>query len=145
MANRAPDQDLYQAMDQRLLKLNAERLRWQANLAEYRAEGNEEGIGVSLATLAEVNRHEKELRELADDHIASINKANEREEMTDAEFLAMSPEKMAKHPEAVERIFSKSKYYSRDMWNDPVVQQRVREGQAKWADDHKEYRRRGQG
>jgi hypothetical protein len=84
------------------------------------------------------------LRQLADDHIAATAPKAE-DEMTDAEFQAMSPEKMAKHPEAVERIFSKSKYYSRDMWNDPVVQQRVREGQAKWADDHKEYRRRGQG
>ena len=143
MANSA-DQDLYQAMDHRLHRINAERLRWQANLAEHRADGNEDGIGESLAHLAEVNRHESELRQLADDHIRA-SAPKEAETMTDAEFEAMSPEKMMKHPEAIERIFAKSKYYSRDMWNDPVVQARVREGQAKWASDHNEYRRRGQG
>lgn len=62
-------------------------------------------------------------------HVAR-NRPREAAAISDSEFLAMAPERMLDHPELVDRVFSKSKYYSPDQWNDPEVAQRVRAGMA---------------
>ncbi|WP_316200804.1 MULTISPECIES: hypothetical protein [unclassified Bradyrhizobium] len=64
------------------------------------------------------------------DHYVRQNTPPQQQPMTDAEFMAMSPERMQQHPEALNRIFSKSKYYDKQMWSDPDVVRRVSDGVA---------------
>ncbi len=121
--------DFYdEAARQRYATLEAAKARVVANLEEYRAIGDEASAAEELQTLATLNDQQQSLRRLHQQYNAQRNPP--QQEMSDAEFVAMSPERMAQNPAAIDRIFSKSKYYTPNQWSDPEVAKRAQAGVA---------------
>lgn len=107
--------------------LEAAKAQCQADLARYQAAGDEYAAAEELQTLATLNDQVTSLQRLHNQYRQQMNPPSQAT-MTDSEFMALSPERMAQHPEAIDRLFSKSKYYSPDQWSDPKVQGLVRAG-----------------
>jgi len=103
-------------------------LEIQAGLARAKAEGNDFAVDELLKGYAAARSQKRDLEMAANEHYQSLNRA--AVPMTDAEFMAMSPERMLQNPECLNKIFEKSKHYSKDMWADPEVQRRVQAGLA---------------
>jgi hypothetical protein len=93
----------------------------------YKRMNDHEGAAEYAQDIANLDAQERAIVDLHNRHVAQNQPAAP---LTDAEFMALSPERMAQHPEAVDRIFSKSKYYDKNQWSDPNVQRLVREGVA---------------
>lgn len=64
--------------------------------------------------------------------------------LTDAEVQALSPERLSQHPEAIDRIFSKSKYYTPGQWSEPEIARRVKQGWDEVQRRRRDERLRGQ-
>ena len=103
-------------------------LEIQAGLARAKAEGNDFAVDELLKGYAAARSQKRDLEMAANEHYQSLNRA--AVPMTDAEFMAMSPKRMLQNPECLNKIFEKSKHYSKDMWSDPEVQRRVQAGLA---------------
>jgi len=99
------DDDLVQAAERRFQALNAARLRSQAQLAEYRAEGNGDGIEESLQEIANIDAASNNLVGLAKRHAQAQQPPPPQ---TDQEWLTKAPERMDYND--VARMASKSKY-----------------------------------
>ena len=98
----------------------------EAELAEHEANGDEYEPRQLMGDRSVLRAAQAALEH---DYNERVRKLNHREpEMTDAEFVAMSPERMAQNPVAVDRIFSKSKYYTPNQWADPEVAKRTAAG-----------------
>jgi hypothetical protein len=95
--------------------INAEIARVDAELIAARAEDNDLDAGELVSQRASLRDLSRCVGQEISDYIAQHNQR--APELTDAEFMALSPERMMQHPEAVEAIFKKSKYY--DPQNDP--------------------------
>jgi hypothetical protein len=118
-----------QAAEQRLKVLRAARQQVAANIASYEANGDVDSAADEIQTFANLETEEQNLINSYRRYEAQ-NAPRQPGPISDNEFMAMSPENMLRHPETIDRIFSKSKYYSKDQWSDPEVAQRVRDGMA---------------
>ncbi len=119
--------DFYEdAAKKRYAILEAAKARCIANLEEHRAIGNDMDAQEEIQTLATLNDQMASLQRLHQQYHEARNPV--RHEMTEKEWEAMSPEQMRHHPEAIDQIFAKSKYYTKDQWSDPEVARRVRAG-----------------
>jgi hypothetical protein len=101
------DDDLLEAAQQQFKTLGAARKRTEANLAEYRADGNREGISESLQELGNIDAAAANLTNLARRH-AQASQPVQQAPQTDQEWMSKAPEKMDYND--VARIVSKSKY-----------------------------------
>jgi hypothetical protein len=79
-----------------------------------------------IQMIANISAERANLERLHSDYVARQNQV--AEPMTDQEFQAASPAKMAQNPAMVEKIFQGSKYYTPDQWKDPEVRRRFNEG-----------------
>ena len=118
-----------QAAEQRLKVLRAAKAQVAADLARYEADGDLDMAANEIQAFSNLESEEQNLINSYNRYVAS-NTPRAARPMTDAEFTAMSPEQMMEHPEAVDRLFSKSKYYSPDQWSDPKVVERMTAGVA---------------
>jgi hypothetical protein len=108
------DQDFKaQAAQQRLKVLQAARQQVAANISRYEAEGDLDSAADEMQAYANLETEENNLISSYQRHVAR-NTPREPAAISDSEFLAMAPERMLDHPELVDRVFSKSKYYSPD-------------------------------
>jgi hypothetical protein len=120
--------DFYlKAAQKRALEIDADVQEIVSGLARCRAIDDEHTASGLMDGLAEARNRRRMLDQEVADYMRQANPPAQAP-MTDQEFMALSPERMANNPQAVEAVFAKSKYYSKDMWNDPEVQQRVRLG-----------------
>jgi hypothetical protein len=117
------------AAEQRLKVLSAAKSQVAANIALYESNGDLDSAADELQAYANLETEENNLVSSYQRHVAR-NAPRDPGPISDTEFMAMSPERMLQHPETVDRIFSKSKYYSKDQWGDPEVAGRVRAGMA---------------
>jgi hypothetical protein len=109
--------------------LKARLKRLEAEFAEYEDMGLSEDPG-ALNILEQITDIEAKGAALTRLWKQEEARNRPRAKMTEAEFLSMSPEEMKRRAdmgdcEAIDRIFSKSKYYDKDQWSDPDVRQRV--------------------
>jgi hypothetical protein len=105
MANQ--DDDLLEAATQQFKVIEAARRRSEADLAEYRANGNTYGIAEELQTIANLDSSARNLSDLARRH-AQASQPQAPVHQSDQEWFAKAPEKMDYND--VARIVSKSKY-----------------------------------
>jgi hypothetical protein len=103
----AHDDDLVDAADKQFKIIAAARSRAQADLDDYRAMGNTEGIAEELQTIANLDNSARNLSDLARRHAQSQQPAQPVPQ-TDQEWLSKAPEKMDYND--VARMVSKSKY-----------------------------------
>jgi hypothetical protein len=87
------DDSLIQGARKQYRTLEAAQARLQANLAEYIADGNEEGIAEELGNMTILELQKDKLGQMYDRHIQS-QQPRYREPDTEAEFKAKTPEKM---------------------------------------------------
>ena len=118
-----------QAAQQRLKVLAAAKARVAANISTYEANGDVDSAADELQAYSNLESEEQNLINSYNRYVAS-NTPRAARPMTDAEFTAMSPEQMMERPDAVDKIFSTSKYYTKDQWSDPKVVERMTAGVA---------------
>jgi hypothetical protein len=111
---------------QRETALNAELAQAQANYQSAKHMDDYVGANSAIDHIQRIEAERSAGRRLYNDHIARKN--YRAPELTDSEFLAMSPERMAQHPECIDRIFAKSKYYEKGQWADPEIAKRTQAG-----------------
>ena len=99
------DDDLVEAAQQQFRQLGTARLRAQAQLAEYRSDGNRDGIQEQLQELANIDAASSNLTNLARRHAQSQQAPLPQ---TDGEFMAKRPERMDYND--VLQMTAKSKY-----------------------------------
>ena len=113
----------------RLKVLSAAKQQVSANIARYESEGDLDSASDEIQAYANLESEEQNLVNSYQRYQAA-SAPRQSEPISDSEFLAMSPERMLENPQLVDKIFSKSKYYSKDQWQDPEVASRVRAGLA---------------
>ena len=113
----------------RLKVLSAAKMQLAANISRYEAEGDLDSASDEIQAYANLESEEQNLVNSYQRYQAA-SAPRQQEPISDSEFLAMSPERMLENPQLVDKIFSKSKYYSKDQWQDPEVASRVRAGLA---------------
>ena len=116
----------------RVAEIDADLQQVNAGLAKAKVEGNDYAARELIQSYADIVAQRRNLEVAANEYARSIQ-PQEVQPLTDAEFMAMSPERMAQlasqgNTEAIDRIFSKSIHYTKDQWSDPEVQRRVRAG-----------------
>ena len=116
-------------MAKQIEEVDADLLEIQAGLARAKAEGNDYSVDSLLKGYATARATRRDLEAAANEYHAALNRPA-APPMTDAEFMAMSPERMMQNPECLNKIFEKSKHYTKEMWSDPEVQRRVQAGLA---------------
>jgi hypothetical protein len=99
------DDDLVEAAQQQFRVINAARMRSQAQLAEYRADRNSDGIQEELQNIANLDNAASNLTNLARRHAQSQQAPPPQ---TDQEWLTKAPERMDYND--VAKMASKSKY-----------------------------------
>lgn len=117
------------AAQQRLKVLQAARQQVAANISRYEAEGDLDSAADEIQAYANLETEEQNLVNSYQRYQAA-SAPRQPEPISDSEFLAMSPERMLQHPELVDRVFSKSKYYTPGQWSEPAVADGVRRGLA---------------
>lgn len=118
--------DFYlEAAQEQFNELAADRADIDAGLLRCNANGDSHSAKELIQTRATINRQMRDLQAEYDAHVAS-QQPQQGPPMNDQEFMARSPERMT--GEDVDRIFSKSRYYSKDQWSDPEVARRVQAG-----------------
>lgn len=118
-----------QAAQQRLKVLQAAKQQVAANISRYEAEGDLDSASDEIQAFSNLESEEQNLVNSYQRYQAA-SAPRQPEPISNSEFLAMSPERMLQHPELVDRVFSKSKYYTPGMWGEPEVRQRVNAGLA---------------
>lgn len=118
-----------QAAQQRLKVLQAARQQVAANISRYEAEGDLDSAADEIQAYANLENEERNLVNSYQRYQAQ-SAPRQPEPISDSEFLAMSPERMLQHPELVDKIFQKSKLYTKGMWGEPEVADGVRRGLA---------------
>ena len=135
---------LFKSANSRLGIIDAAQRRLGADLAEAQQYGNTTEAGEIIQQMANLEAEKRNMQQLKDDYMRGQQPNDE--EVSEAEFMAMTPKQMKRHPQAgalVDRIFSKSKYYTPDQWSDPKVQKGVRDGLAEVDRRNAEERSRG--
>lgn len=110
----------------RLKQIDAQLMQHQANYASHEAEGEVEGAVWEADQISGLLAQRQNVLNAYNQHQQARNAVPPK--MTEAEFQAMSPEQMARHPEAIEQVFAKSKYYSPQDAQDPEFQRRFYAG-----------------
>ena len=118
-----------QAAQARLKVLAAAKAQVSANIARYESENDLESAADEVQTFSNLESEESNLISSFQRYQAA-GAPRQPEPISDSEFLAMSPERMLQHPELVDRIFQKSKLYTKGMWGEPEVADGVRRGLA---------------
>jgi hypothetical protein len=118
-----------QAAQARLKVLAAAKAQVAANISRYESENDLESAADEVQVFSNLESEESNLISSFQRYQAA-SAPRQVEPISDSEFLAMSPERMLENPQLVDKIFSKSKYYSKDQWQDPEVASRVRAGLA---------------
>jgi hypothetical protein len=95
-----------------------------ANIARAQADGDEYAMKEQIEGYAAAQSRRRDLMAAYNEHMQ--RQTPQAAASTEAEFLARSPERM--NGEDVDRIFSKSKYYSKGQWQDPEINARVMAG-----------------
>jgi hypothetical protein len=123
MTNKPFEQEV---AEHSLAQIRAQRAQAQAYFVQYQADGDINGAAEMASAIAEL-----------DDKAGSVTRLYQREVQsrqprqapagTEAEFLARSPENMT--GQDVDRIFSKSKYYTPGQWAEPEVRARIIAGE----------------
>jgi len=111
-------------MAKQIEETDATLLEIQAGLARAKAQGNDYEVDELLKGYAAAKSQRRDLEMTANEYYQAINKPTPI--VTEGERRERSPERM--DASDVDYIFSKSKYYSRDMWNNPDIAQRVQQG-----------------
>jgi hypothetical protein len=130
-----------QAARQRLKVLAAAKQQVAANISRYEAEGDTDSAADEIQAYANLESEETNLVSSFQRYQAQ-SAPRQQEPISDSEFMAMSPERMLQHPELVDRIFQKSKLYTKGMWGEPEVADGVRRGLAE-IEKRKRYENRG--
>jgi hypothetical protein len=118
-----------QAAQQRLKVLAAAKQQVLANVSRYESENDLDSASDELQAFSNLEAEEQNLIS-AYQRYQQQSAPRQPEPISDSEFLAMSPEKMLQHPELVDRIFQKSKMWTKGMWGEPEVADGVRRGLA---------------
>ena len=117
------------AVEARLKILTAAKAQVSANYSRYEAEGDLDSAADEAQAYANLETEEQNLVNSYQRQVAQ-SMPRQPVQVSDSEFLAMSPERMLQHPELVDRIFQKSKLYTKGMWGEPEVADGVRRGLA---------------
>ncbi len=118
-----------QAAQQRLKVLAAAKQQVAANISRYEAENDLDSASDEIQAYSNLEFEEQNLIGSFQRYQAA-SAPRQSEPISDSEFMAMSPERMLEHPELVDRIFQKSKLYTKGMWGEPEVADGVRRGLA---------------
>lgn len=118
-----------QAAQARLKILAAAKAQVAANISRYEAENDLESAADEVQAFSNLESEESNLISSFERYQAA-SAPRQPEPISDSEFMAMSPERMLEHPELVDRIFSKSRLYTKGMWSEPEVADGVRRGLA---------------
>lgn len=118
-----------EAARQRLKVLAAAKAQVSANIARYESEGDMDSAADEIQAFSNLEAEEQNVVNSYQRYQAA-SAPRQPEAISDSEFMAMSPERMLSHPELVDKIFSKSRYYSPDQWSQPEVAAGVRRGLA---------------
>lgn len=118
-----------EAARQRLKVLAAAKMQVSANIARYESEGDLDSAQDEIQAFANLESEEQNLVNSYQRYQAA-SAPRQSEPISDSEFLAMSPERMLEHPELVDKVFRKSRYYTEGQWSDPSVADGVRRGLA---------------
>jgi hypothetical protein len=113
----------------RLKVLAAAKAQVAANISRYESENDVASASDELQAYANLETEEQNLVNAYQRYQAQ-SAPRQPEPISDSEFMAMSPERMLQHPELVDKIFSKSRYYTPDQWSQPAVADGVRRGLA---------------
>jgi hypothetical protein len=103
--------------NKQVANIDAEVARVDAELMKCRVNNDPYEALDLIQQRANLRDSRRALLQEQSDYVAQFNRR--APELTDSEFLALSPERMLQHPEAVEKIFQKSKYYDRADGYDP--------------------------
>lgn len=109
---------------QRAQELTADLAEMEAALLRARSEGDEHSARQLIQGIANGRAERRNLEVTYNEYV--VSQAPRHEVTSDAEFLARAPERMT--GEDIDRIFSKSKYYTKNQWADPDVAARVQAG-----------------
>lgn len=118
-----------EAARQRLKVLAAAKMQVSANIARYESEGDLDSAQDEIQAFANLESEEQNLVNSYQRYQAA-SAPRQQEPISDSEFMAMSPERMLEHPELVDKVFRKSRYYTEGQWSDPSVADGVRRGLA---------------
>src|SRR4051794_17604036 len=112
-----------EAMNQRYKVLQAAKAQVAANISNYEASGDTDSAADEIQAYSNLESEEQNLVASYQRHLAPRPPAPPE---TEGEWRSKSPERMTEHD--VDKIFSRSKYYTRDQWSDPTVAEGVRRG-----------------
>jgi hypothetical protein len=127
-------------------RLYAERKRLEAELAEYEECGLSEDqramdIGQRILELDAKGA-------LLNQEMARRNQPQQSAPLTDQEFMSLSPDRFRDpniRDQMLNHILGKSKYFDpKKDWNDPTVQQKIREGHENYMSNLAAQRKNGQ-
>ena len=116
------------AAQQRAQELAADLAEMEAGLLRARAEGDEHNARQLIQGVANAKAERRNLQATYDEYVASQHPEH-KAPSTEGEWMMKPPEKMT--GEDVSKIFERSKYITRQTWNDPDVAARVNAG---WAE-----------
>lgn len=116
------------AAQQRAQELAADLAEMEAGLLRARAEGDEHNARQLIQSVANAKAERRNLEVTYNEYIASQQPAHQAPS-SEGEWLMKPAEKMT--GEDVSKIFEKSKYVTRQTWNEPEVASRVNAG---WAE-----------
>lgn len=114
-----------QAAQQRAAEIDADVAELNSGLARARLDGDDYSARQLVQSLANAKAERRNLEATYNEYVQSQQPRQEAP-TSDAEFMARAPERMT--GEDLDRVMSKSKYYSKDMWSDPEVAARVNAG-----------------
>jgi hypothetical protein len=116
------------AAQKRASEIDADLLEMQGGLARAKADNDTHTATQLIQGLANAKAERRNLEATYNEYVAS-QQPRQQAPGTEAEFMARAPERMT--GEDLDRVFSKSKYYSKGQWADPEIAARVNAG---WAE-----------
>jgi hypothetical protein len=112
------------AAQKRAQEIDCDVAEMQAGLARCRADGDTHTATQLIQGLANAKAERRNLESTYAEYTAS--QRPQQAPGTEAEFMARAPERMT--GEDLDRVFSKSKYYTKGQWADPEIAARVNAG-----------------